>query len=91
VAECRWQRAFGRRHKVYANGRVWKMLVLTRKLDERVVVLDPETNEEILVVQVLDVVGGRVKLGFECNGPKLPIHRQEVFERIFGMAKPLPR
>jgi len=67
------------------------MLVLTRKLDERVVVLDPETSEEILAMQVLDVVGGRVRLGFECPGPKLPIHRQEVFDRIFGMAKALPR
>jgi carbon storage regulator CsrA len=68
------------------------MLVLTRKKDERVVVLDPETNEEILAVQVLEVAGGRVRLGFENPlGPRLPIHRQEVYDRIVGVAKALPR
>ena len=67
------------------------MLVLSRKRDERVVVLDPETNEEILSVQVLDVIGGQVRLGFETLGPRLPIHRQEVYDRIFGAAKALPR
>jgi len=67
------------------------MLVLTRKTDERVVVLDPDTNEEILAIQVLDVAGGRVRLGFESYGRKLPIHRQEVCDRIFGTATALPR
>jgi carbon storage regulator CsrA len=68
-----------------------KMLVLTRKRDERVVVLDPDTNEEILAIQVLDIAGGRVRLGFESNGRKLPIHRQEVCDRMFGTANAAPR
>lgn len=67
------------------------MLVLSRKRDERVVVLDHETNEEILSVQVLEVIGGQVRLGFETPGPRLPIHRQEVYDRIVGVPKALPR
>ena len=68
-----------------------RMLVLTRKKEERVVVLDPDTNEEILAIQVLDIAGGRVRLGFESYGRMLPIHRKEVCDRIFGTAKALPR
>ncbi len=66
------------------------MLVLSRTIDERVVALDPETNEVILSVQVLEVAGGRVRLGFETPGPRLPIHRQEVYNRIYGVARALP-
>ncbi len=51
------------------------MLVLSRKKGQRVVI-----GKDIYVV-VLDVRGDRVKLGFECP-PEIPVHRQELFERI---------
>ena len=57
------------------------MLVLTRKNRESVVVLKGEAGEMLLKIMVLDIEGGRVKLGFEAE-QRLPIHRQEVYERI---------
>ena len=55
------------------------MLVLSRKKGERIVI-----DGRIRVV-VLAVQGDRVKLGFE--GPaNVPIHREEVFERIMREA-----
>ena len=51
------------------------MLVLSRKRGEGIVIGDGVT------VTVLDVRGGRVRLGFD--GPaEVPIHREEVHERI---------
>jgi carbon storage regulator len=55
------------------------MLVLTRKIGERVVI-----GSEVNVV-VLEVHGDRVKLGFS-GPPEVPIHRQEVSQRIAAMA-----
>lgn len=57
------------------------MLVLTRKNRESVVVLKNEAGDVLLKITVLDIEGGRVKLGFEAE-QRLPIHRQEVYERI---------
>lgn len=51
------------------------MLVLTRKVDEQIVVGDD------VRITVLEIRGGKVKLGFECDG-KVSVHRLEVFERI---------
>ena len=51
------------------------MLVLTRKVGEKIVIGDD------VIVQVLEVRGERVRLGFEA--PKnIRIDRQEVAERI---------
>jgi carbon storage regulator len=51
------------------------MLVLSRKKGESIVV------DGQVTVTVLDVQGGRIRLGF--TGPTdVPIHRQEVFERV---------
>jgi carbon storage regulator len=57
------------------------MLVLTRKSRESVVVMKSESGEVLLKITVLDIEGGRVKLGFEAE-QRLPIHRQEIYERI---------
>jgi carbon storage regulator CsrA len=57
------------------------MLLLTRKSRESVVVLKDEAGEPILKITVLEIEAGRVKLGFEAE-QRLPIHRQEVYERI---------
>jgi carbon storage regulator len=51
------------------------MLVLTRRIGERVMI-----GDEIEVV-VLGVKGNQVRLGFKA--PKdLPVHRQEIYERV---------
>ena len=57
------------------------MLVLTRKNRESVVIGRPEDNQVMLQITVLDIEGGRVRLGFEAD-QKMPIHRREVWERI---------
>jgi len=57
------------------------MLVLSRKTEESVVVGGHERFEPMLKVTVLEVNGGRVRLGFEAD-EGIPVHRQEVWERI---------
>lgn len=51
------------------------MLVLARRPGERVYI----GND--IVVTVVDVRGGRAKLGFQCPG-QIPVHREEVHRRI---------
>ena len=51
------------------------MLVLSRKQAERVLV-GPD-----IVVTVLEITGGRVKLGFSAPA-EVPIHREELRRRI---------
>lgn len=51
------------------------MLVLSRKIDEQVMIGDN------VVVTVVDIRGDKVRLGFEA--PKeVPVHRREVREAI---------
>ena len=51
------------------------MLVLSRKPNESIVIRDD------IVITVIDVRGDKVRLGFDA--PKdVPIHREEVYERI---------
>jgi carbon storage regulator len=53
------------------------MLILTRKLGERVTI-----NDDIQII-LLEIRGSQVKLGIEA--PKhIAIHRQEIYERIKG-------
>ncbi len=59
------------------------MLVLTRKIQESVVVGGCEHFQSILKVKVLGIQGGKVKLGFDV-APDVPVHRQEVWERVVG-------
>ena len=51
------------------------MLVLTRKLGENIRIGDN------VKVTVLELKGGQVKLGIEAP-PDIPIHREEIFNRI---------
>ncbi len=51
------------------------MLVLSRKLNESIVI-----NDDI-VVTVLGVKGDRVRIGIDAPG-EIPVHRQEVFEKM---------
>ncbi len=63
------------------------MLVLTRKSQEAVVVGGANGFEHLLKVTVLDIKGGKVRLGFEIDAA-IPIHRWEVWERIRGGHRP---
>jgi carbon storage regulator len=56
------------------------MLVLTRKRNESVVVGDANRGERLLKVTVLEIRGGKVRLGFEASSD-VPIHRGEAKER----------
>ena len=56
------------------------MLVLTRKNQEAVVIGGSGGFERILKVTVLEIKGGKVKLGFEVDAD-IPVHRLEVWER----------
>jgi carbon storage regulator CsrA len=57
------------------------MLVLTRKSQEAVVVGTADHLERMLKVTVLEIYGGKVKLGFEAATDIL-VHRWEIWERI---------
>jgi len=51
------------------------MLILTRKLGERITIGDD------VIITLLEIKGSQVKLGIEA--PKsISIHRQEIYERI---------
>ena len=51
------------------------MLVLTRKVGEKLVIGDE------IVVQVLSVSGDQVKIGIQAPS-SIPIHRNEIYEAI---------
>ena len=58
------------------------MLVLSRKPDESVCISDN------VVVTVLSIQGDRVRLGIEAPR-EMPVHRQEVHERIQNRDGPI--
>ena len=51
------------------------MLVLSRKLEEQIVIADN------IVVTVLEISGGKVRLGIEAPR-EMPVNRKEVHELI---------
>jgi carbon storage regulator len=57
------------------------MLVLSRKSRESVVVGGGGGIDRVLKITVLEVTGGRVKLGFEADSD-IPVHRLEIWERM---------
>jgi len=46
-----------------------------------VVIGRPEDLEVVLEITILEIEGGRVRLGFTAD-TKMPIHRREVWDRI---------
>jgi len=56
------------------------MLVLSRKNRECVMVGGGGGLNRLLKITVLEVAGGRVKLGFEVDAD-IPVHRLEIWER----------
>lgn len=57
------------------------MLVLSRKRRESVVVGCANGLDRVLTVTVLDISGGRVRLGFD-GGPEVSVDRLEVWEKM---------
>ena len=57
------------------------MLVLTRKIQESVIVGEDHGPQRMLKVTVLAIRGDRVKLGFEVD-TAIKIRRSEVWQRI---------
>ena len=57
------------------------MLVLSRKNQESIVIGGSDGVQPMLKVTVLEIRGGKVKLGFEAD-PNIPVQRSEVWERI---------
>jgi carbon storage regulator CsrA len=57
------------------------MLVLTRKNRESVVIAGPDETQVVLEITILEIEGGRVRLGFQAD-TRMPIHRREVWDRI---------
>lgn len=51
------------------------MLVLTRQLDEGIMIGDD------VVITVVDIIGNKVRLGIAAPS-EIPVHRQEVYETI---------
>lgn len=54
------------------------MLVLSRKCNERIVV---DLNGETVTIEVLQVKGGRVRLGIDAPS-QVAVHREELRSRL---------
>jgi carbon storage regulator CsrA len=59
------------------------MFIVSRKNEESVIVDGFNSPKRALKVTVLEVKGGRVKLGFEVNAD-VSVHRAPALERIRG-------
>jgi carbon storage regulator CsrA len=57
------------------------MLVLSRKIEESVIVGGSHGFERLLKVTVLQIRGTMVSLGFEIDA-EVPVHRLEVWQRL---------
>ena len=64
------------------------MLVLSRKNEESVVVGGSNGFEHMLKVTVLQISGGKVRLGFEAD-EGVPVHRWEGWEQIRARGAPV--
>ena len=57
------------------------MLVLSRRIQESVVVGGTGASERNCIVTVLGITGAKVRLGFEVPAD-IPVHRLEVWKQI---------
>jgi carbon storage regulator CsrA len=57
------------------------MLVLTRKLQESVVVGIADMSRPMLSITVVEIAGGKVRLGFQAD-TAVQVHRLEVWQRL---------
>ncbi|HUQ70075.1 MAG TPA: carbon storage regulator [Planctomycetaceae bacterium] len=63
------------------------MLVLSRKIQESVIVGGGGGLDRLLKITVVEITGGKVKLGFEVDAD-IPVHRLEVWERVSAEGRP---
>ncbi len=63
------------------------MLVLSRKIQEAVIVGGGGGLDRLLKITVVEITGGKVKLGFEVDAD-VPVHRLEVWERLCAERRP---
>jgi carbon storage regulator CsrA len=63
------------------------MLVLSRKSDESVMIGGCVGFERVLKVTVLEIKGGKVRLGFEVDAD-IPVFRLEVWEKMRNNGRP---
>ncbi len=66
-------------HVAISNGLETRMLVLSRKLGERIRIGDA------IVVTIVRISGGGVRLGIEAPS-EMPVVREELFNRLQDMA-----
>lgn len=58
------------------------MLILTRRIGESLMIGDEsETINGLITVTVLGVKGNQVRMGIKA-GKEVPVHREEIFNRI---------
>jgi carbon storage regulator len=68
------------------------MLILARKNKESVVIGSPGAMLELVRITVLEVRGGKVKLGFTADD-EVAVYREELWERLRAESQaaiPLP-
>ena len=63
------------------------MLVLSRKSQESVVIGGNDAFARLLKITVLEINGGKVRLGFDVDAD-IPVHRKEVWDRIQSHERP---
>jgi len=64
------------------------MLVLSRKCQESVVIGGSIGLSQLLKVTVLEINGGKVRLGFEAPAD-MPIHRSEIWDKLVAASTPV--
>ena len=57
--------------------RVVVMLILTRKVDQKIVIGDD------VIITILGVKGNQVRIGIEAPR-EVPVHREEIYQRILA-------
>jgi carbon storage regulator len=57
------------------------MLVLSRRIQEVIVVGGTGGVNQLLRIKVIEIKGSTVRLGFEAS-PEVAVHREEIWKRI---------
>lgn len=58
------------------------MLILTRGIEDKVIISDLETGDIIGTIHVIEAFGGRARFGFEGFDPgRIGIDREEIYVR----------